>query len=140
MQKIISHSHEETIKIGEQIGKKLNKGAIVTLTGPLGAGKTVIIKGIAKSLDINDEITSPSFTIVSQYNGRVKLYHIDLYRIENILEIEELGFEEILYSDGITVIEWGEKAKPLLPKETIIISITIGQNQEREISLNGISI
>ncbi len=140
MQKIISSSREETLKVGEAIGKKLKKGDIISLTGPLGAGKTVIIKGIAKSLNIEEEITSPSFTIISQYNGRLKLYHIDLYRIDNILEIEDLGFEEILYSDGVTAIEWGEKAESLLPDETIKISINIGQNQTREIILNRVII
>ncbi len=139
MQKIISNSHEETLKIGETIGKKLKKGDIVSLTGPLGAGKTVIIKGIAKSLGIREEITSPSFTIISQYEGKFKLYHIDLYRIDSIMEIEDLGFEEILYSDGITVIEWGEKAGRLLPNHTIKISINL-KEQTREIFLDRVSI
>ncbi len=140
MQIITSTSADETIKIGKSLGEKLKKGDIVSLTGPLGAGKTVLIKGIAISLGIQDEITSPSFTLISEYHGIFPLYHIDLYRLDSIYEIEDLGFEDIIYDNGITVIEWGEKAISLLPESTIRVKIDIKENQNREITIDGISI
>ena len=117
MQKIISESYEHTLEIGEKIGNKVKQGDVTSINGNLGAGKTVLIKGIGKVLKIKDEITSPSFALISEYRGILTLYHIDLYRIDSIYEIEDLGLEEIISGKGVTVIEWGEKAKPLLPEK-----------------------
>ena len=130
-----STSPEATIRIGEKIARNLPEGTVIILTGPLGSGKTVFVKGIAKSLHIDEEITSPSFTIISNYHGDKELYHIDLYRINHSNEFEQLGLEDILYSDAITVIEWGEKAAGLLPEETITINFKIERDQKRIISI-----
>ncbi len=135
MKVFTSTSPEATIRIGEKIARSIEEGTVIALTGPLGCGKTVLVKGIAKSLNIDEEITSPSFTIISNYHGDKELYHIDLYRINHSDEFEQLGLEDILYSDAITVIEWGEKAEELLPEETITINFKIERDQKRIISI-----
>ena len=140
---LISKTEEETRKIGEKIGSKLDKGSLILLDGPLGSGKTVLVKGIAKSLNIEEEITSPSFTIISEYQGylqnnpshKVQFFHVDLYRIENAEEIEDLGLDDIIYSNGIVVIEWGEKLEPILPDSCIKISISIQSDLSRRITI-----
>ena len=104
----------------------------------MGAGKTTLVKGIALGLDISDEITSPTYTIVSEYNGKIDLYHMDLYRIDSIEEFEMLGTDEFMYANNITVIEWSEKISELLPDNTIIINITILPDKARKIEIEGI--
>ena len=106
----VSAGPEETLEIGRKLGKKLKDGDIVALCGDLGAGKTVFVKGIAAGLEIReDEVTSPTFTLHKEYDGRLKLHHFDLYRIESEEELVNTGFYDIL-GDGICVIEWAGKA------------------------------
>jgi len=128
---------EDTKKIGIYLGKTLNKGAILSFQGALAAGKTTLIKGIAQSLGIEDEITSPTFTIISSYNGKYILNHIDLYRIESSEELEYLGIDEIIYSNGISVIEWGEKLK-IIAENLIEIKIEIEKDFTRKITISGL--
>ncbi len=108
----------------------------IVLSGTLGAGKTVLVKGIALSLGIKENITSPSFTIMSVYGGRIKLYHIDLYRINDEEELDYLGITDIIYEDGISVIEWGERARDILPEDTIYITMKLIENGYRKIEIN----
>lgn len=115
-------------------------GTVIALTGPLGSGKTIFAKGIAEILEIGEEITSPTYTIISEYEGTHSFYHIDLYRTENIPEIENLGIEDFLYGDGVTVIEWSEKASPLLPEESIFVEIRINPDGSRQIIIEGIDL
>ena len=115
---------EETTKIGFSIGKLLNPGDIICLTGDLGTGKTHITKGIAKGLDIDDHITSPTFTIVNEYDsGRLKLYHFDVYRVSDPDEIYAIGFDDYIFSDGVSIIEWANYIEEILPKEYLHILI-----------------
>jgi tRNA threonylcarbamoyladenosine biosynthesis protein TsaE len=137
METHICKTAEETINTGRIFGKILNKGMTIALTGPLGAGKTVFVKGIALSMGITENITSPSFTIMSVYQGKLKLYHIDLYRINDEEELEYLGITDIVYTDGISVIEWGEKAQSILPDNTVFINIAILENGSRKIEISG---
>src|SRR5690606_12447510 len=104
----------------------LNTGDIVCINGDLGTGKTVFTNGIAKSLGIKEHITSPTFTIVNEYSGRVPFYHFDVYRIADSEEMFEIGFEEYLYGEGIVVIEWADIIKDILPEE--VIQVTIKKN------------
>ena len=138
MQQLHTASAEETIRLGQKIGYKVAPGDVITLHGSLGSGKTTIVKGIADSLDIADEITSPSYTLISEYDGRIPLYHMDLYRIDSIEEFELLGAEELLYGSGVSIIEWAEKIEQLLPDNCISITFYINAAAEREIKIEGI--
>lgn len=128
MKKIKTFSQNETIEVGKTLGRLLKKGDIVCITGDLGTGKTVITKGIAQSLGIKEYITSPTFTIVNEYDQKIPLYHFDVYRIADSEEMFEIGFEEYLYGEGIVVIEWADIIKDILPVE--VIQITIKKNLE----------
>ena len=115
---------EETTNLGFAIGKLLNPGDIVCLTGDLGTGKTHITKGIAKGLDIDEYITSPTFTIVNEYDsGRLKLYHFDVYRVSDPDEIYAIGFDDYIFSDGVSIIEWANYIEEILPNEYLHILI-----------------
>jgi tRNA threonylcarbamoyladenosine biosynthesis protein TsaE len=131
----ISHNTEDTIEIGKKIGQMCKSGTVISLRGSLGAGKTVIAKGIAQYLNIEDAIVSPTFTIIQEYDGDLPLYHMDLYRISGCDEFEMLGGEEMLYGNGVTLIEWSEKIEEMLPDDTIYIDINILENLDREITL-----
>lgn len=119
------NSVEETTKLGIQLGKLLNPGDIVCLTGDLGTGKTHITKGIARGLDIDDNITSPTFTIVNEYDsGRLKLNHFDVYRVSDPDEIYAIGFDDYIFSDAVSIIEWANYIEEILPREYIHIHIS----------------
>ncbi|MBI5411766.1 tRNA (adenosine(37)-N6)-threonylcarbamoyltransferase complex ATPase subunit type 1 TsaE [Candidatus Peregrinibacteria bacterium] len=106
-----THSGEETLQLGERLGKLLKPGDVVLLFGELGAGKTKLTQGIAQGLGLQrgEYVRSPSFTLVNEYRGHCPIYHIDLYRIESYAEIENLGLEETFFGDGVTLVEWAEK-------------------------------
>lgn len=114
---------DETINLGVEIGKRAQSGDIICLIGDLGTGKTHITKGIATGLGIQDHITSPTFNIVNEYNGRHKLYHFDVYRVNDPDEIEAIGFDEYIFGDGVTIIEWANYIEELIPKEHTKITI-----------------
>lgn len=135
----ILKTEEETIALAEKLGKILKKGDVIALDGTLAAGKTHFTKGIAKGLGIKEEITSPTFTIVSEYTGRLHLYHIDVYRLSDENDFLEIGAEEMLYGDGVCVIEWSEKIKPILPKNTIHIAIEINADSSRKFTITNLS-
>ncbi len=137
---IISHSDQQTLEIGKRLGKICQKGTVFSLRGPLGSGKTILAKGIALSLGITEPVTSPTFTIIQEYNGIYPLFHIDLYRLDNPEEFELLGGEELLFNETVTIIEWSEIIDSLLPDSTISINISIEKNQDRRIVIQGVSI
>ncbi|MGH4126197.1 MAG: tRNA (adenosine(37)-N6)-threonylcarbamoyltransferase complex ATPase subunit type 1 TsaE [Clostridium sp.] len=114
---------EETYKIGELIGELVNSGDIICLIGDLGTGKTHLTKGIAKGLGIEDHVTSPTFTIVNEYAGRLKLYHFDVYRVNDPDEIEAIGFDEYIFSDAVSIIEWANYIEELIPRNNLTITI-----------------
>ncbi|MGH4119217.1 tRNA (adenosine(37)-N6)-threonylcarbamoyltransferase complex ATPase subunit type 1 TsaE [Clostridium sp.] len=116
-------SVEETYKIGKLIGLLVNPGDIICLIGDLGTGKTQIAKGIARGLDIEDHITSPTFTIVNEYTGRLKLYHFDVYRVNDPDEIASIGFDEYIFSDAVSIIEWANYIEELIPPDNLTITI-----------------
>lgn len=128
-------SPEETVELGRQIGKELKAGAVAALIGELGAGKTSFTQGIAEGLDVTSYVKSPSFTIVNEYKGRLPVYHIDLYRLGNINEIHEFGIEEYFYGDGVTIIEWAEKAYPLLPARYLLVKFFYTGENSRKIEV-----
>lgn len=118
------NSVEQTTNLGINIGKLLNPGDIICLTGDLGTGKTHITKGIAQGLGIDEYITSPTFTIVNEYDsGRLKLYHFDVYRVSDPDEIYAIGFDDYIFSDGVSIIEWANYIEEILPKDYLHILI-----------------
>ena len=132
---LITHSPEETIALGKKIGAKLQKGDIIALQGTLGAGKTTITKGIALALGIADTITSPTFCLISEYEGKMPLYHMDVYRLEGGEDFINLGVEDMLYGRGVSLIEWSEKIMDELPKKTIILRLEPHDDGSRTITL-----
>lgn len=102
----------ETEALGERLGRRLGAGDVVTLSGPLGSGKTTFAKGLARGLDIADDVTSPTYALVSEYRGRLTLYHVDLYRISTAGQYASLAMDEMLHGPWITVVEWPEHAQP----------------------------
>lgn len=118
------YSEEETRKIGYELGKKAAKGEIYCLHGDLGVGKTIFTKGFAQGLGITEHITSPTFTIVNEYHsGRIPFYHFDVYRIGDVEEMFEIGYEEYFYGDGVCLIEWAELITDILPDDVKWIKI-----------------
>ncbi|MEE1291439.1 MAG: tRNA (adenosine(37)-N6)-threonylcarbamoyltransferase complex ATPase subunit type 1 TsaE [Spirochaetota bacterium] len=129
-----SSSPEETENIGKMIAKKARPGDIFLFEGSLGAGKSVLIRGMAAELGITEPLLSPTFTLVNEYLGKVKFYHFDLYRLDEPFELYEIGFEEYVYSDGISCIEWASKCGELLPDESVKVDITL-ENEKRKITV-----
>lgn len=121
---IETRSAEETYQLGIEIGQKAKKGQVYTLVGDLGVGKTVFTQGLAKGLEIDEPISSPTFTIVQVYEeGRLPFYHFDVYRIGDISEMDEIGFEDYVYGEGVSLIEWANLIEEILPEEHIAITI-----------------
>ena len=119
-----TYSPEESGRIGEEIGKSLSGSEIICLDGEMGTGKTVLAQGIARGLGIEEAVNSPTFTIVQNYEGgRLPLYHFDVYRIEEPEEMEEIGYEDCFYGNGVTLVEWSELIEELIPKEAVRIRI-----------------
>jgi len=129
-----TESAEQTIGLGEKIGSFLRPGDVIALQGTLAAGKTTITKGIARALGITEDITSPTFTLISVYEGRLPLYHMDVYRLEGSADFSDLGAEEMLYGNGICVIEWSEKIMDELPSRTIVIKLS-AENEKRTVTI-----
>lgn len=130
-----TNTPEETIELGRKIGRLLKKGDIIAMQGTLAAGKTTITKGIAESLGISDTITSPTFCLISEYEGNMPLYHMDVYRLEGTDDFENLGTDDMLYGEGVSIIEWSEKIMDALPKKTIILKIEPHDDGTRTITI-----
>lgn len=126
---------EETEKFGLFLGENLRPGDVICLNGGLGAGKTTLTKSIAKGLGIDDYVTSPTFTIVNEYYGKIDLYHIDTYRLDDMVDVDYLGFDEYFYSDGVTIVEWAEKIRDALPEEYMEINIK-SHDDKRDLAIN----
>lgn len=121
---IETNTAKETFEFGRSLGETANPGAVYTLIGDLGVGKTVLTQGLAKGLDIDEPINSPTFTIVQVYEeGRLPLYHFDVYRIGDVEEMEEIGYEDYFYGEGVSLIEWANLIEEILPKQYTEIKI-----------------
>lgn len=127
---IYTEGPEKTVVVGKTLGSLLRPGDVVCLYGELGAGKTRLAQGVARGLDIVGLVTSPTFTIINEYQGRLPFYHMDFYRLGDALELEDLGYEEYFYGAGVTVIEWPERAAELLPTARLDIFIDLDEEQE----------
>ncbi len=133
MTNYLSHSEKDTIDFARGLGRNAKPGTVFALTGDLGSGKTIMAKGIAQGLDVTEEVTSPTFTLLEIYSGRMPLYHFDLYRIESMEELDRLFFEEYFEGDGVCIIEWADKAEGRLPDGCVAITIKFHDETSRNI-------
>lgn len=119
-----STSSQMTFEFAKKIGEKLKSGDVLCLDGDLGVGKTVFTKGVAAGLGIKDDVSSPTFTLIQEYyGGRLSLYHFDVYRIDGLWDMDDLGYEEYFYGEGVCLVEWGSMIKELFPENTIYVRI-----------------
>lgn len=119
-----STSSQMTFEFAKKIGEKLKSGDVLCLDGDLGVGKTVFTKGVAAGLGIKDDVSSPTFTLIQEYyGGRLPLYHFDVYRIDGPWDMDDLGYEEYFYGEGVCLVEWGSMIKKLFPENTIYVRI-----------------
>ena len=134
IKEVIIKDESETKQFGLNFGKDLKKGDVVALIGDLGTGKTTLTKYIGEGLGITEMITSPTFTIIQEYySGKLPLYHFDVYRINDIEEMAELGYEEYFYGDGVTIIEWADQIMEIIPEQAIVINIEYGKTPDERV-------
>ena len=134
--KFVTSSPEETVALGKKIGGMLKNGDVIAMQGTLAAGKTTITKGIAAALGIEDTITSPTFCLISEYQGKMPLYHMDVYRLNGAEDFAELGTDDMIYGNGVSIIEWSEKIMTELPRKTILLRITPQEDGTRLIEID----
>lgn len=131
MKIIETYSPEETYKVGYDLGNSAEKGQIFCMSGDLGVGKTVFTQGFAAGLGVEDNVNSPTFTIVQEYeDGRIPLYHFDVYRISDVSEMDEIGYEEYFYGEGVCLIEWAEIIEDILPEDVTWITIEKSMDED----------
>ena len=134
---ITSHSEEETLALAGKLGSLFKPGDVVVLSGALGSGKTVFVRGLAIALGLDEgQVNSPSFTIINEYPGERPLYHFDLYRLGDASELSEIGWDDYLGRNGLVVVEWGEKAADFLPSRYYRIDFAIVDDSQREINIS----
>jgi tRNA threonylcarbamoyladenosine biosynthesis protein TsaE len=119
----VSHSRQATLRLGERLGRAALPGDLILLRGDLGAGKTTFAQGIARGLGVTGAVNSPTFTLIKEYAGRLSLYHVDLYRLDALEEIEALGIEDYLELGGVCVVEWADRADPLWPADRLRVDL-----------------
>ena len=134
-------SEEETIALGESLARVLPKRGVVLLIGSLGAGKTTLAKGIVKGLGVAapDEVSSPTFTLIHEYGGSGRVYHVDLYRLDEAKELQTLGLEELFDRDCMVLIEWGERFPQILPRHRTEIRLGVADGEEREVEVRTVT-
>ena len=137
-ERAVTRSTEETLELARAVGELLRPGDVVSLVGDLGAGKTVFARGVARALGVTELVVSPTFTIVREYEGRVPLVHVDVYRIDAVQELHDLGFEEVVRDDAVTLVEWGDKVDGLLPGDRLDVCLAPGAtDDERVVEIEG---
>ena len=136
--RLATASAEDTRSLGRAISGILEPGDVVSLTGDLGAGKTTLVQGAARGLGVEEPVLSPTFTLVREYRGSVPVYHLDVYRLERLHDVLDLGFEEIVELGGIVFVEWGDAIDALLPRAHLQVELTLPEDEAfRRISLSG---
>jgi tRNA threonylcarbamoyladenosine biosynthesis protein TsaE len=129
-----TRSAEETQDLGRRLGAYAERGDLLLLSGELGSGKTTLSQGIAWGLGVDEYAHSPTFVLVNEYQGRLVLFHVDLYRLDDLAEVQELGIEEML-ADGVCVVEWAEKAVNVLPRQHLLVEIEVNGQDDRRLRL-----
>ena len=141
-QRFITNTPEETEALGARLARALEPGAVVAFTGDLGAGKTAFVRGLARGLGVQDRVTSPTFTIVNEYEGgRLPLFHFDLYRLGCADELFDIGWEDYLARGGVCAVEWSERMEELLEPGTVRVDLRRGEDEDRRvITVEGVSL
>ena len=136
---IETHSVEQTLDLGERVGRQLARGAVVALIGPLGSGKTHFVKGVARGNDTPADVvvTSPTFVIVNEYPGRLRLYHVDVYRLHGPADLEAIGFDEMVESGGAVLVEWADRVAECMPADHLRVEIEITGATDRRFTFTG---
>jgi tRNA threonylcarbamoyladenosine biosynthesis protein TsaE len=129
-------SPDDTAAAGERLGRTLGAGAVVALTGELGAGKTCFIQGLVRGLGVGTRATSPTFVLVNEYRGRVPVHHVDLFRIDRLADVQDLGVPELFDRESVTVVEWAERLGPLLPPDALRVHIDGVGDEPRRITID----
>lgn len=132
---LVTTSADETQALGERLGRQLTAGAVVALTGELGAGKTCFIQGLVRGLGVSVRATSPTFVLVNEYRGRLPVHHLDAYRTQSVSELMDLGLEEMMSGDAVTAIEWADKLGPLLPPAAVRVHVDGVGDEPRRIRI-----
>jgi tRNA threonylcarbamoyladenosine biosynthesis protein TsaE len=136
--RVVTRSTDETLALAGSVGELLRPGDVVSLAGDLGTGKTVFARGVARALGVTDPIVSPTFTIVREYEGRVPVVHVDVYRIDRFQELHDLGFEEVVRDDAVTLVEWGDVIDGMLPSDRLDVRLAAGaDDDERVVEIEG---
>ena len=135
MIRLTTKTAEETIELGKKIGNLLTKGDVIAMQGTLAAGKTTITKGIAQALGVKETITSPTFCLISEYEGKMPLYHMDVYRLDGGEDFINLGTDDMIYGEGVSIFEWSEKIMDALPSKTIILKLEPQEDGSRIITI-----
>ena len=133
---LATSSPEETDAAGERLGTTLGPGDVVALSGELGAGKTIFVQGLVRALGVTSGATSPTFVLVNEYRGRLPVHHVDAYRTASLAELLDLGVEEMMDGDGVTVIEWAERLEPVLPARAVRVRIAGVGDEPRRITID----
>jgi tRNA threonylcarbamoyladenosine biosynthesis protein TsaE len=136
--RVVTRSTDETLALAGSVGELLRPGDVVSLAGDLGTGKTVFARGVARALGVAGPVVSPTFTIVREYEGRVPVVHVDVYRLDTFQELHDLGFEEVLRDDAVTIVEWGDVVDGMLPDDRLDVRLAAGAgDDERVIEIEG---
>ncbi len=131
----VTKDEEGTLKVASAFARDLKPGSVVALTGELGVGKTVFARGVARAIGVKDNVKSPTFTLINEYQGDFVLYHMDFYRLNSVKEILDIGVEDYFYSDSICLVEWAEKMNDMFPENAIWVIIRLKENSHREIKI-----
>jgi tRNA threonylcarbamoyladenosine biosynthesis protein TsaE len=134
---VVTRAPEETQKVGAALAELLVPGDVVSLTGDLGAGKTTLVQGAARGLGTSDHVASPTFVLVREYRGAIPVYHLDVYRLERMQEVLDLGFEDLLDPSGVMFVEWGDAIEPILPQDFLEIALTVASDDDRTLRFRG---
>lgn len=135
---VICRTEEDMENLGRRLAGFFKEGTVVSLRGSLGAGKTVFARGVARALGIEEAIVSPTFTLIQEYDGRLPLYHMDLYRITGVEDFQMTGGEDMLYGNGVCLIEWSEVIDEILPPDTVYVQITVNGDSSRTVEIRGL--
>jgi tRNA threonylcarbamoyladenosine biosynthesis protein TsaE len=134
---VVTETAEETRNVAAALAELLVPGDVISLTGDLGAGKTTFVQGAARKLGVTDQVASPTFVLVREYRGEVPVYHLDVYRLDRLQEVIDLGFEDLLDPAGVVFVEWGDAIAPLLPDEHLRVELRAEDGDARRLSFTG---